>query len=691
MNVQTRGSKKSKPMKWIWITLAVILLAVLVIGGWLFYSRWREEQLAQQRQEAVEETVDNMLSAKTDAAFDSYVSYMAPETLDKFGYTPAELAERYETIFQGIGANEIRVDDYAIELNEETDEYTVRYTLSIETALGRLNSLEYETMVIESETGEVQQALLAWEPNLILPGMEEGDSVRLSFDEPERGSIVDRHGNMLAGEGDVFQAGLYPAAIGEGSERESRLEAIAEVFNVSLSRLESLLDQSWVTDESLVPFTIVDTGNTPEVQGVRYQQSSDRLYSLDQAAAHLVGYVGEANAEDLERDPSLVAGQIIGKTGLEAVFNDQLSGIAGGRIAIEDAEGELKEVLIENETEDGQKVRLTIDSTIQEQLFESFDEEPGSGAVMDPITGELIALVSSPAYSPQAFARGITPEEYSSYMEDENTPFVNRYTSRYAPGSTFKILTSLLLLEAGEITPEQTNNIDGLRWSPGTDGFGNHQITRVSDSVTEVDLAAALIYSDNIYFAMEALEMGKEAFSEALMQLPFGEDMNLPFDMRPAQFANDNTIDRETLLADTAYGQGEVLMNSIHQLVFFSPLLNEGRLVQPNLLLNEEAESSEPLFSSTTVEAVRDGLVQSVTHENGTARGLQELDHRAGAKTGTAEIAGEEGNETNGFLYVFDDEDQSYSFIGFLEGQRSGDVVERFAPFLNNLKPMLSE
>lgn len=691
MNVQTRGSKQSKPMKWIWITLAVILLAVLVIGGWLFYSRWREEQLAQQRQEAVEETVDNMLSAKTDAAFDSYVSYMAPETLDKFGYTPAELAERYETIFQGIGANEIRVDDYAVELNEETDEYTVRYTLSIETALGRLNSLEYETMVIESETGEAQQALLAWEPNLILPGMEEGDSVRLSFDEPERGSIVDRHGNMLAGEGDVFQAGLYPADIGEGSERESRLEAIAEVFNVSLSRLESLLDQSWVTDESLVPFTIVDTGNTPEVQGVRYQQSSDRLYTLDQAAAHLVGYVGEANAEDLERNPSLVAGQIIGKTGLEAVFNDQLSGIAGGRIAIEDAEGELKEVLIENETEDGQKVRLTIDSTIQEQLFESFDEEPGSGAVMDPISGELIALVSSPAYSPQAFARGITPEEYSSYMEDENTPFVNRYTSRYAPGSTFKILTSLLLLEAGEITPEQTNNIEGLRWSPGTDGFGNHQITRVSDSVTEVDLAAALIYSDNIYFAMEALEMGKEAFSEALMQLPFGEDMNLPFDMRPAQFANDNTIDRETLLADTAYGQGEVLMNSIHQLVFFSPLLNEGRLVQPNLLLNEEAESSEPLFSSTTVEAVRDGLVQSVTHENGTARGLQELDHRAGAKTGTAEIAGEEGNETNGFLYVFDDEDQSYSFIGFLEGQRSGDVVERFAPFLNNLKPMLSE
>ncbi|WP_034302251.1 penicillin-binding protein PBP4(5) [Alkalibacterium sp. AK22] len=691
MNVQTRGSRKPKSTKGLWITLAVILLVVLSIGGWLFYSRWRADQLAQQRQEAVEETVNSMLAAKSDAAFDSYVSYMSPETLEEFGYSPDELAERYEMIFQGIGANDIRVNDYAVELDEETDKYTVRYMLSMETALGRLDSLQYETAVIETETEDTQHVRLSWSPSLILPDMEEGDSVRLSFNEPERGSIVDRYGNMLAGEGDVFQAGLYPAAIGEGSDRESRLEAIAEAFNVSADRLQSLLSQSWVTEESFVPFTIVETGNTPEIQGVRYQQSSDRLYPLDRAAAHLIGYVGEANAEDLERDPSLVAGQIIGKTGLEAVFNDQLSGITGGQIAIENSEGELKAVLIENETEDGQKVRLTIDSAVQEELFESFDEEPGSGAIMDPVSGELLALVSSPSYSPQAFARGITTEDYTAYVEDENTPFVNRYTSRYAPGSTFKILTSLLLLEEGEITPDQTNRIEGLRWSPGTDGFGNHQITRVSDSVTEVDLAAALIYSDNIYFAMEALEMGNEAFMEALNQLPFGEDMNLPFDMRPAQFANDGTIDRETLLADTAYGQGEVLMNSLHQLVFFSPLLNEGRLTQPSLLLSEETESTESLFSETTVDTVRDMLVQSVTDPNGTARGLQALNYRAGAKTGTAEIAGEEGNQTNGFLYVFDDEDRSYSFIGFLEGQRSGDVVDRFTPFLNDLKPMLSE
>ncbi|NWD78724.1 hypothetical protein HX890_31920, partial [Pseudomonas gingeri] len=100
--------------------------------------------------------------------------------------------------------------------------------------------------------------------------------------------------------------------------------------------------------------------------------------------------------------------------------------------------------------------------------------------------------------------------------------------------------------------------IVGLQWSPETDAFGNHQITRVNDSVSEVDLETALIYSDNIYFAMEALEMGQEAYTEAMDRLPFGQDFELPFDMQPAQYANDNTIYRDTLLADTAYGQGQV-------------------------------------------------------------------------------------------------------------------------------------
>lgn len=684
----TRGARTGgKSKKWIIISLVAVLLMAAAIGGWFFYSNWREEQRAIQRQEDVVATVEGYLSTLADGDFDSFVSYLSAESLADYDYTETELAERYETVFQGIGANTMSVQDYTVQLDEETDQYSVQYVMTMETVLGPLSDLQFETRVLETE----EDREIEWAPSLILPEMEEGDSVRLSFTEPDRGSIYDRHGNMLAGEGDAFQAGLYPVMIGDGDERSENLAAISDIFDVSVERLESLLDQSWVTEESLVPFATVSDGETPEVMGVRYQRTSDRLYPLDEAAAHLVGYIGEVTAEDIERNPTLASGQIVGKTGLESVFDSQLRGHTGGQITIVDAEDEVKAVIVENEKENGQSVRLTIDSEVQQLLYDSFEEEPGSGAVMHPVTGEIIALVSAPSYSPQSFARGISTEDYSAYMDDENTPFVNRYTSRYAPGSTFKILSSLMLLEEGEVTPEETNEIVGLQWSPETDAFGNHQITRVNDSVSEVDLETALIYSDNIYFAMEALEMGQEAYTEAMDRLPFGQDFELPFDMQPAQYANDNTIDRDTLLADTAYGQGQVLMNSIHQLVFYSPAVNSGQLTLPSLLLEDSQENTDQLFSEETADIVKNNLISSVTDSNGTSTNLQSLSYAVGAKTGTAEISGEEGNDTNGFLYVFDADDLSYSFIGFLEGQRSGDVIERFEPFLEQLKPLVSD
>lgn len=683
------SSKQSKR----WIIIAVVGLLLIILGavGWIFYRNWREEQQAIQRQEAVEDRIEAYLSALSDNRYDDFVSQLDEDSVAEYGYTFEELSSRYETIFSGIGASDFTVQNYTIELDEETDEYSFDYTLSMETVLGPLTSLEFEAQVNETEVADGEsEKTIVWNPSLILPGMESGDSVRLSFTEPERGSIRDRHGNMLAGTGEAFEAGLYPLMLGEGEERDENLSRISETFDVSVSRLENLLNQTWVTAESLVPFTIVDSGSTPEVQGVMYQRTTDRLYPLGEAAAHLVGYVGEVTAEDIENNPSLATGQTVGKTGMEAVFDEQLRGRTGGQITIVDEQDELKEVVIENEKENGQSVKLTIDSDVQLALFEAFGDEIGSGAIMHPTTGEMIALVSAPSYEPQLFSRGITAEQYASYAEDERTPFVNRYTSRYAPGSTFKIITASLLMEQDNFDPLATHQIDGLQWSPGTDAFGSHRITRVSDAVTEVDLSTALIYSDNIYFAKEALEMGIDSFVDELNRYPFGEDMQVPFSMQPAQYANDNDIDRETLLADTAYGQGQVLMSSIHQLAFYSTVLNSGQLTFP-VLLEEDSSIQEPVVSEESANLVRDMLIETVTDPNGTAHGLSNLSYLVGAKTGTAEVAGEDGNDTNGMLYVFDADDYSYSFLGFLEGQRSGDVIEQFTPFLNELKPLISD
>lgn len=680
-----KQQRKASNKKVFGIAAGIAVLILISVSGYFYYRNWKEEQLAIERREEVEALVDEYLDAKSSTRFEEYVDTLEEGSISAEGYTSQELAERYETVFQAIGVDALDIANREILYDEEADTYAFRYIALMTTVLGETETMAYQAEISETEEAKAVQ----WDPSLFFPDMEEGDTVSLSYTEPKRGSIYDRDGNMLAGEGDAYEAGLYPAVLGEGDQREERLAEISETFDVSVETLERLLSQNWVTEESLVPFKVVDTGETPEVPGVLYQQTTDRLYPLGEAAAHLIGYVGDVSAEDIENDPKLQSGQVIGKGGLEYRYDQELRGEMGGQIALVDSEGEVKEIIVEREKQDGESLTLTISSAIQSELFAAFDSEPGAASLMDPASGELLALASSPSYDPQLFARGISVEEYNAYVEDEDQPFLNRFTARYAPGSTFKILSSLVLLESGTTTPDEVNAIEGLNWSPEIEAFGNREITRVNDSVTEVDLTDALVYSDNIYFAMEALEMGTEDFVERLSQFPFGESFDLPLTMEPAQLANDNEINDVTLLADTAYGQGEILMSTLHQQTFYSPVLNEGTLIYPKLLQEEAEVETEQIVSSENAELVRDLLVQTVTDPNGTSHALDQLDYTVGAKTGTAEIAGEEENETNGFLYVFDEENTSYSFVGYLEGQKSGDVIDRFVPFFSSVPTLM--
>lgn len=676
-------TKKNNSNLKIWLTiLGVIIIVLAAGGGYIAYSRWQERQEAQRRYESAEATVTAFVDALESQDFEEFTALVSVESLQQVGYSQQDLEERYEMIFSGIGASEFQISLLEFQLNEETDSFEFDYHLSMDTSLGRIENLLYGTTLQETD-GDFS---VNWAYDLIFPEMEEGDAVRLSYDEGERANIYDRYGNMIAGEGTAVQAGLYPASLAEGEELQSQLENIANTFGRSVSSLENLLNQSWVTEESFVPFMIVENENTTEVTGVLYQQTSSRIYPLGEAAAHLTGYVGEVTAEDLENHPTLQSGDIIGRTGLEAAFDEQLRGTKGGRIFIEDANGENRSVLIESEIDNGENLYLTIDIELQELMYEQFDGDPGAVVVTDPISGEILVATSSPSYDPQLFTRGITSEQYAEYAENEDAPFLARYSSRYAPGSTFKIITAMIGLDSGITTEEKTHTIEGLQWSPGDASWGNHQVTRVSDAVTEVNLETALVYSDNIYFAMEGLEMGEDVFLEGLDQFPFGAGMNLPFNMQSAQITNSGEFDNEPLLADTAYGQGQILMSPIHQAVFYSPVVNNGELVMPTLLFEEETETFS-LISEETARIVHDDLIQAVESENGTARALSNESFLIGAKTGTAEISGSEGeNVTNGFLYAFDADDHDFSFVGFLEGYRSGDVVERFGPVMEQLK-----
>ncbi|WP_080145426.1 penicillin-binding protein PBP4(5) [Marinilactibacillus piezotolerans] len=674
------SSNKSKKV-WL-IPLIIVLVIAVAVGGYFGYQSWQSSQAAQRRQAQAEDLTEEYLAALRQVDMESFVPLLSESSISDSANTREEIGERYQTIFSAIGAGNLMETQSTLTLNEETDQYEFSYTLSMDTSLGKLEDLEYQTTFTETE----EEMFVDWQPSLIFPDMAAGDTVRIASEEGDRGNINDRNGNMLAGNGSAWQAGLYPAMLGEGNERQENIAAIAEAFETEVSELETLLEQSWVTEESLVPITVVQEGDRPELTGVRYTQTEARMYPLGEAAAHLTGYVGEVTAEDIEINPTLITGDVVGKTGLEAALDDRLRGSKGGRIYIESEAGETKTVLIESEAQNGENIRLTIDMNLQQAAYDQFNGEPGSAVVMDPASGELLVAASSPSYDPQLFTQGISAEQYAAYADNPDSPFLTRYSSRYAPGSTFKILTSMIGLDAGTIVPEETHTIEGLDWQPEDGSLGNHDITRVSDAVIEVDLQAAITYSDNIYFAMEALEMGADTFLEGLTQFPFGASMNLPISMQPAQISNDGSISQTALLADTAYGQGETLMSPIHQISFYSSVVNQGSMTFPTLLLEETEPNQLTPVTAESAQIVREALVNAVADENGTAHPFSTVPFPIGAKTGTAEINQDGEIVTNGFVYAFDAQDDSFSFLGFMEGKASGEVVDRFLPILPELK-----
>jgi len=650
--------------------ISVLLVLSLVIG----YRYWTSKQ----RKEHAQETANSFIYALEDQDYNQLANTLSSSSLEEIGYTKEKVEERYIAIYGGIGADDLEISNMELEENKEDNSFNLRYDLNMMTSLGELETQSYKANLQEKD----KDFFVDWNTHLIFPEMDGEDTIQIQFTSGNRGDILDRNGELLAGEGKAWKVGLHPAQLKEGRGQEENLKEIAETFDTSVEHLEELLSAEWVTDESFVPFTLANEGETPELAGVVYQESTARTYPLGEAGAHLIGYIGEVYAEDIEENPSLQPGDIIGKSGLEATFDDRLRGEKGGEISILNEAGETKSTLQEAPVEDGEDITLTIDSTLQKRYFDGFEGEKGGAVVTEPTSGELLVLTSSPSYDPTLMSRGISTDAYQEYADSPDSPFLARYAARYAPGSTFKMVTAAIGLESGTTNLEKSHTITGLQWKKD-DSWGNYKVTRVSDHPTEVNLADALIYSDNIFFAQEALEMGAETFLDGLIQFPFDKDFALPINMKSAQISNSGSFDSEPLLVDTAFGQGQLLMSPLHQAIFYSAFANEGTLTFPKLELDsKEPETLQPI-KQETAETVKKLLIQVVENSNGTAHVLNRSPLTLAAKTGTAEFQGAEGdNDTNGFFVAFDAEKKSFLSTIFVEDTSGSNAAKKFAPII---------
>ena len=222
------------------------------------------------------------------------------------------------------------------------------------------------------------------------------------------------------------------------------------------------------------------------------------------------------------------------------------------------------------------------------------------------------------------------------------------------------------------MNPNEELAINGLKWQKDS-SWGSYQVTRVSD-VSPVNLKTALVYSDNIYMAQETLKMGEKTFRAGLNKFIFGKDLDLPIAMDKAQISSKDSFDSEILLADTGYGQGQLLLNPIQQITAYSVFPNKGTMVYPKLIADKKTTDKKDVIKADSAETITTDMQAVVSDENGTAHSLAALNIPLAAKTGTAEIKQkqDEKGQENSFLYAFDAEKQNYSVVEFLENKPEG-------------------
>lgn len=589
----------------------------------------------------------------------NYFSYITSQDYEKMynlvdagDVSKDDFISRNQNIYEGIGCSDIKVEIKS----EEKD--SVSYSVTLTTLAGEISYDNTARFTNDSEKGTV----LVWDDSVIFPELTSTDKVRIYTDEAARGQILDRNNVVLAGTSTAYSVGLVPGEMNE--DHSADVETLAELLGMTSDDIESELSQGWVTDDSFVPLTTISASDADlrsqllEISGVMLSTVEVRNYPYGEAAAHLIGYVSSITAEDLEEHPDegYSSDSVIGKSGLESLYEDELRGQSGYTIVIEDENGEQKSVLAYQEKTDGEDIRLTIDITLQQSLYEQFQEDEGCSVAMNPYTGEVLALVSTPSYDTNQFILGLTTDQWDTLNNDESQPLYNRFRQTFAPGSTLKPFTAAIGLAEGTIDPNQDYGSNGTSWQKDS-SWGSYYVTTLQD-YSPGTLENALIYSDNIFFAKAALNLGADKFTAGLDKFGFNQVVPFEIKMSQSQYDNDGSITEEIQLADSGYGQGQVLANPLHLAVMYTAFSNNGSMIQPYLIYKDNPSATvwiENAISQENTSILTEDLKSVVNNRAGSGYVAHRNDTELAGKTGTAELKSEQGTtgQEIGWFSVF--------------------------------------
>ena len=639
-----KSRHKRKKSRLLWIAIAVIGMAAITVAVCVA-GMFKKEDVWKTPEELLVEYMNHIPAQE-------YEQMYAMLHIEASGNVSQEdFIKRNSAIYEGIEIQNMAVEIIAY----DEEQLTVTYQTSFDTVAGEI-SFEKSAFFLEGEDGYK----LVWDNSLIFPNLASTDKVRVSTTQANRGEILDRNGRVLAGKGTASSVGIVP---GKLENREEAIAKIAELLETTPEVIEKKLSAQWVKDDSFVPIKMIPRVEEIEllkvepdedvlkekerhesllaISGVMISDVEVREYPLGEAAAHLVGYVQSVTAEDLEEHAGegYTANSVIGRSGMEGLFEKELKGQNGCRIYIVNSEGKEKEELACILVQHGQDIKLTIDASLQIALYEQFQEDKSCSVAMNPYTGEVLALVSTPSYDNNDFIMGLSSEQWTALNDDEDKPMYNRFRQVWCPGSTFKPVTAAVGLESGAIDPNEDYGNVGLSWQKDA-SWGSYYVTTLH-AYEPVILENALIYSDNIYFAKAALKIGYEEMESSLTQLGFNAELPFEIKMAKSQYSNSESIETEIQLADSGYGQGQVLVNPLHLACIYSAFCNEGNIIKPYLVYQNEVSAEywiSGAFSSETASRVLEGTKKVVNDSHGTGYAAHRDDIVLAGKTGTAEI-----------------------------------------------------
>ena len=493
--------------------------------------------------------------------------------------------------------------------------------------------------------------------------LAEGNRIRIIPAEAARGTFYDRNGELLVPNRPGFTVSLLPLTEPISPEVIARVSAL---IHVPVEEIQKKIDAHIgfdpirIKNDVLPDIVSIIEEQKDSYPGVVVEVLPVRDYIFGEYAAHVFGYVSEINEEELERrkGEGYKSGDIIGKFGLERVYDKEVRGIKGGEQVEVDVSGRPVQILGRQSPIPGNDLVLTIDSHIQEAAERAVDDQlaavhahAAAAVVINPQTGEILAMVSRPAFNPNLFAGGISTVNWNMLNNNPYHPMDNKaITGEYPPGSTFKIVTGTAALAEHKVTAQEKIFDSGRHWIiPKTNAGG--------EALGWIDFEQAMAHSDNVYFYEMGNRLGVDTLERyaRLFGLGTRTGIDLPYEAEGLvpnrKYKADNYEDGEWYLSETfdaAIGQGFNLVTPLQAAMVVSEIAANGQRYRPHLVQrivdvngNTVREIKPELLSTlevvpSVIHHVQEGLHSVTKLGTGTALFAGFPVDIAG-KTGTAE------------------------------------------------------